>query len=50
MLSKRTWLIMGAISIVLGCVAFYGDYFHVNRGLVGILAVWLAKNAILGIM
>ena len=50
MLSKRTRLVMGALSLVLACVAFYGDYLHVHRGLVGLSAVWFAKNAIIGIM
>ena len=50
MLSKRTRWIMGALSLVLACVAFYGDYLHVHRGLVGLSAVWFAKNAIIGIM
>jgi len=50
MLSKRTRLVMGALSLVLACIAFYGDYFHLHRGLVAMLALWFAKNAVLGIM
>ena len=42
--------VMGALSLVLACIAFYGDYFHLHRGLVAMLALWFAKNAVLGIM